>query len=100
MKNMKNKIFFLIVLLSVYSCSTISEKVTEIAEKENKYLSGFLKMPASTLVNNFGTPTQTVIENNQTIYVYEVKRKLFNCQRKFTVDSKNTVTGFVTTCWD
>ena len=97
---MKNKILILIVLLGVYSCSTITEKVTEIAEKENKYLSGFLKMPASTLVNNFGTPTQTVNENNQIVYVYEVKRKLFDCQRKFTIDSKNTVSGFVSTCWD
>ena len=35
---MKNKILLLIVLLGVYSCSTITEKVTEIAEKENKYL--------------------------------------------------------------
>jgi hypothetical protein len=97
---MKNKIFFLIVLLSVYSCSTISEKVTEIAEKENKYLSDFLKKPSSTLVNAFGTPTQIISENDQTIHVYEVKSKLFNCQRKFTIDSKNTVTGFVTTCWN
>jgi len=100
MKNMKNKIFFLIVLLSVYSCSAISEKVTQIAEKENKYLSGFLNKSSSILVNNFGTPTQTVNENNQIIYVYEVKRKLFDCQRKFTIDSKNTVSGFVSTCWD
>jgi hypothetical protein len=97
---MKNKIFFLIVLLSVYSCSAISEKVTQIAEKENKYLSDFLKKPSSVLVNNFGTPTQIIGENDQTIHVYEVKGKLFNCQRKFTVDNKNTVTGFVSTCWD
>ena len=97
---MKNKIFFLIVFLSVYSCSAISEKVTEIAEKENKYLSGFLKKPSSILLNNFGTPNQTIAENDQVIYVYEVKGKLFNCQRKFTIDNKYTVTGFVSTCWD
>jgi len=97
---MKNKIFFLIVLLSVYSCSAISEKVTQIAEKENKYLSGFLKKPLSVLINSFGTPTQIISENDQTIHVYEVKGKLFNCQRKFTIDNKNIVTGFVSTCWD
>ena len=97
---MKNKIFFLIVLLSVYSCSSISEKVTEIAEKENKYLSGFLKKTSSVLINNFGTPTQIINENDQAIHVYEVKGKLFNCQRKFTIDNKNIVTGFVSTCWD
>jgi hypothetical protein len=25
---------------------------------------------------------------------------LFDCQRKFTIDNKNIVTGFVSTCWD
>ena len=52
---------------------------------------------ANTQQSTFG---QTIAENNQTIYVYEVTGKLFNCQRRFTIDSKNTVTGFVSTCWD
>jgi hypothetical protein len=59
-----------------------------------------LKTPSSNLVKTFGKPTQTLAENNETIYVYEVKGKVFNCQRKFTIDNKNTVTGFVSTCWD
>jgi hypothetical protein len=25
---------------------------------------------------------------------------VFDCQRKFTIDNKNIVTGFVSTCWD
>ena len=94
------KILLLIASLSLYSCSAISEKVTEIAEKENKYLSGFLNASTVTLINNFGTPTKTASENNQIIYVYEVKGKLINCQRKFTINDKNTVTGFSSTCWD
>jgi hypothetical protein len=97
---MKIKILFLIALTGIYSCSAISEKVSQIADKENKYLSAYLKTPTSHLINNFGVPTQTIAENNQTIYVYEVTGKLFNCQRRFTIDSKNTVTGFVSTCWD
>jgi hypothetical protein len=94
------KILLLIASLSLYSCSAISDKVTEIAEKENKYLSGFLNASTVTLISNFGTPTKTASENNQIIYVYEVKGKLINCQRKFTINDKNTVTGFSSTCWD
>jgi len=97
---MKIKILLLITLVSIYSCTAISEKASEKAAKENAYLSSFLKTPSSNLVKTFGKPTQTLAENNETIYVYEVKGKVFNCQRKFTIDSKNTVTGFVSTCWD
>ena len=98
--NMKIKILSLLALLSLYSCTAISEKATEKAAKENAYLSTFLKTPSPNLVKTFGKPTQTLAENNETIYVYEVKGKVFNCQRKFTIDNKNTVTGFVSTCWD
>jgi hypothetical protein len=97
---MKIKILLLITLVSVYSCAAISEKATEKAAKENAYLSTFLKVPSANLVKTFGKPTQTLAENDQTIYVYEVKGKVFNCQRKFTIGNKNTVTGFVSTCWD
>ena len=97
---MKIKILSLIVLIGLYSCSTITEKTTEIAIKENKYLSGFLKTPSSNLVKTFGKPTQTSAENNETIYVYEVKGKVLNCQRKFIVDNINIVIGFTSTCWD
>ncbi len=97
---MKIKILSLIVLIGLYSCSTVTEKTTEIAIKENKYLSGFLKTPSSNLVKTFGKPTQTSAENNETIYVYEVKGKVLNCQRKFIVDNINIVIGFTSTCWD
>jgi hypothetical protein len=97
---MKIKILFLIASIGLYSCSAISEKATEKAAKENAYLSSFLKTPSSNLVKTFGKPTQTLAKNNETIYVYEVKGKVFNCQRKFTIDNKNTVSGFVSTCWD
>lgn len=84
----------------MYSCSAISEKAKEISAKENAYLSSFLNTPSSSLNKAFGKPTQTLAENNETIYVYEIKGKVFDCQRKFTINNKNTVSGFVSTCWD
>ena len=38
---------------------------------------------------------QTQAENDQTIYVYEVKGKVFNCQRKFTIGNKNTINKYL-----
>ncbi len=84
----------------IYSCSAVSEKAKEKADKENAYLSTFLNKPSLNLIQTFGKPTQILTENNQTIHLYEIKGKVFDCQRKFTIDNKNIVTGFVSTCWD
>ncbi len=51
-------------------------------------------------METFGKPTLVLTENNQTVHVYEIKGKVFDCQRKFTIDNKNIVTGFISTCWD
>lgn len=98
---MIKKYFSLLALIFLtYSCAVISEKATQKADKENAYLSTFLNKSTTTLNQTFGKPTQVLSENNQTVHVYEIKGKLFDCQRKFTIDNKNIVTGFVSTCWD
>ena len=84
----------------IYSCSAVSEKAKEKADKENAYLSTFLSKPSFNLSQTLGKPAQILTENNQTIHLYEIKGKVFDCQRKFTIDNKNIVTGFVSTCWD
>ena len=98
---MIRKYFALITLIfTLSSCAIVSEKATQKADKENAYLSTLLNKPSATLNQTFGKPTKTLAENNQTVYVYDIKGKLFDCQRKFTIDNKNIVTGFVSTCWD
>ena len=98
---MKSKVLSLLVLLSLLtSCTVISEKAAQKADKENAYLSTFLNKSSANLNQTFGKPTQILTENNQTVHFYEIKGKVFDCQRKFTLDSKNIITGFVSTCWD
>ena len=96
----KKYFIFLTLIFSISSCTIISEKAAQKADKENAYLSTFLNKSSTTLNQTFGKPTQTLVENNQTVHVYEIKGKVFDCQRKFTIDNKNNVTGFVSTCWD
>jgi len=93
-------VLIVIVLLSASSCTVISDKASKKADKENAYLSTFLNKPLANLSSTFGKPTQTLVENNQTVHVYEIKGTIFDCQRKFTIDNKNIVIGFVSTCWD
>ena len=92
-------IFFTILTL-LTSCTVISEKASQKADKENAYLSTFLNKSSNNLNQTFGKPTQILTENNQSVHIYEIKGKVFDCQRKFTIDNKNIVTGFVSTCWD
>jgi hypothetical protein len=96
----KKYLIFLTLIFSLSSCAVVSEKAAQKADKENAYLSTFLNKSSTTLNQTFGKPTQTLVENNQTVHVYEIKGKVFDCQRKFTIDNKNNVTGFVSTCWD
>ena len=91
---------FITLIFALYSCTIVSEKATQKADKENAYLSTFLNKSSVTLNQTVGKPTKTLAENNQTVYVYDIKGKVFDCQRKFTIDNKNIVTGFVSTCWD
>ncbi len=98
---MKQIAFILFAILTLLtSCTVISEKASQKADKENTYLSTFLNKSSTTLNQTFGKPTQILTENNQTTHVYEIKGRVFDCQRKFTIDNKNIVTGFVSTCWD
>jgi hypothetical protein len=96
----KKYLIFLTFLFSLSSCAVVSEKAAKKADKENAYLSTFLNKPAANLNSTFGKASQVSTENNQTIHIYEIKGKVFDCQRKFTIDNKNIVTGFVSTCWD
>ena len=97
---MRKFLCILSTLIFLSSCAVISEKAAQKAEKENSYLAVFLNKPVDELNKAFGKPTQTLTENYQTVQVYEVKRVVFDCQRKFSVDNKNIVTGFISTCWD
>ena len=97
---MRKLFCILSTLIFLSSCAVISEKAAQKADKENAYLSTFLNKSSNNLSQTFGKPTQILTENNQSVYVYEIKGKVFDCQRKFTIDNKNIVTGFISTCWD
>ncbi len=97
---LKKILFIFILTFFISSCAAVSEKAAKKADKENAYLSTFLSKPSFNLSHTFGKPMQILTENNQTIHLYEIKCKMCDCQRKFTIDNKNIETGFVSTCWD
>ncbi len=94
------KITAIIIFSLISSCTMIAEKRSEKVDKETKFLSPLLNSSEKELITRFGQPAKTIKEANQEIYIYEIKGKIFDCQRKFIVDNKKIVSGFESTCWD
>ena len=85
-------IFF--ILLS--GCQTVKEKTDAIVEKENKKLSKFIGKTSSELQMELGKPDEDFKnEKGNFELVYNTKKYLIPCERRFEINSENIVIGFV-----
>tara|TARA_A100000164_G_C21398755_1_gene536719 strand:+ start:161 stop:457 length:297 start_codon:yes stop_codon:yes gene_type:complete len=85
-------IFF--ILLS--GCQTVKEKTDAIVEKENKKLSKFIGKTSSELQMELGKPNEDFKnEKGNFELVYNTKKYLIPCERRFEINSENIVIGFV-----
>ena len=93
--------FFLIinlfvVVIFVSGCQTIKKKSDEIVEKENEKLSQYIGKTSSELQANLGKADEDFLnEKGNFELVYKTKKYGIPCERKFEVDSKSIVIGFV-----
>ena len=86
-------IFFLTL---VSSCQTIKQKTDEIVKKENNELSQYIGKTLSNLKIILGKPDEDFKnEKGNTELVYNSKKYLVPCERRFEVDSNSMVIGFV-----
>ena len=94
----KFKIFLipLFVFFIVTGCQTIKQKTDAIVEKENEKLSKYISKPASVLQMDLGKPDEdfTNAKGNYEI-IYNTKKYGILCERRFEINSKNIVVGFV-----
>ena len=87
-------LFSIIVILS--GCQTIKKKSDEVAEKENERFGQFVGKQVTELKLELGAPTEDFInEIGNEMIVYKTKKYGIPCERKFEVDSKSIVIGFV-----
>ena len=95
---MKTKIIIILfsILLMISGCQTIKKKSDEVAEKENERFGQFIGKQVTELKMELGSPTEDYINEigNETL-VYKTKKYGIPCERKFEVDSKSIVIGFV-----
>tara|TARA_B100001057_G_scaffold130855_1_gene129954 strand:+ start:1302 stop:1607 length:306 start_codon:yes stop_codon:yes gene_type:complete len=86
--------FFIIVILS--GCKTIKEKTDAIVEKENKKLSKFIGKSSNVLQTDLGKPDEDFRnEKGNIVFVYNTKKYGIPCERRFEIDTKSMVVGFV-----
>ncbi|MDA7576633.1 hypothetical protein N8700_01295 [Candidatus Pelagibacter sp.] len=85
-----------LMLVMIVGCKTIKEKTDAIVEKENEKLSKYISKPASVLQMDLGKPDED-FKNAKGNYefIYNTKKYGIPCERRFEINSKNIVVGFV-----
>ena len=95
---MKNLILINLIFILIFltSCETIKKKSDAIVEKENKKLSKYIGKTLNNLQTNLGKPDEDFKnEKGNFELVYKTKKYGIPCERKFEINSKSIVIGFV-----
>jgi len=83
-------------LISISGCQTIKQKADAIIEKENSELSQYIGKTSSNLQMNLGKPDEDFKnEKGNLELVYNTKKYLITCERRFEIDPNSIVIGFV-----
>ena len=90
-------IFFIFtMLILVTGCNTIKQKTDAIVEKENEKLSKYIGKSSSNLQMDLGKPDEDFKnEKGNLVLVYNTKKYGIPCERRFEVNAKLIVIGFV-----
>ena len=87
-----------IVIISAFllsACQTITKKIDEKTSQEEKQLSKYLNQSEEDLKIVFGKPDKIEFTDKRTrLYIYVTEKLKIKCERKFEIDSNNTVVGF------
>ena len=94
--NLISQTLALICFALIAGCQTVKDKTDVIVEKENEKLSKFLGKSSSDLQMELGKPDED-FKNAKGNFelVYNSKKYLVPCERRFEIDSENIVIGFV-----
>tara|TARA_Y200000002_G_C22369513_1_gene532537 strand:+ start:174 stop:479 length:306 start_codon:yes stop_codon:yes gene_type:complete len=96
MKKLKIITISLIFIFLVSGCQTIKQKTDEIAKKENEKLSKYIGKSINDLKTDLGLPDEDFKnEKGNLELVYNSKKYLIPCERRFEINSNLIVVGFV-----
>ncbi|WP_435090003.1 hypothetical protein ACIJYE_06125 [Candidatus Pelagibacter bacterium nBUS_30] len=96
MKKIKLYLITFFIFTMIVGCQTIKEKTDIIVEKENQKLSKFIGKSSSVLQMDLGKPDEDFKnEKGNLEFVYNTKKYGIPCERRFEINSKSIVVGFV-----
>ena len=96
MQKLKFILISLFFLTLVAGCQTIKDKTDAIVEKENIKLSQYIGKNLNVLQMALGKPDEDFKnEKGNLELVYNSKKYLIPCERRFELDKKSIVIGFV-----
>tara|TARA_B100000780_G_scaffold159833_1_gene111697 strand:- start:64 stop:369 length:306 start_codon:yes stop_codon:yes gene_type:complete len=96
MQKLKLIFMSLFFLLLVVGCQTIKQKTDEIVKKENAKLNQYIGKNFNNLQMDLGKPDEDFKnEKGNLEFVYNTKKYLIPCERRFEIDSNFIVIGFV-----
>ena len=80
----------------VSGCQTIKQKTDAIVEKENNELSQYIGKTSNNLQMILGKPDEDFKnEKGNLEFVYNTKKYLIPCERRFEIDPNYIVIGFI-----
>ena len=90
------KIVLIVIFLIISNCSTVKNKTDEIVKKENEKLSQFIGKSSKELKIEMGIPdSEELSDTGKKIFVYKTKKYGISCERKFEINNKEIVIGFM-----
>tara|TARA_B100000886_G_scaffold197773_1_gene136311 strand:- start:669 stop:974 length:306 start_codon:yes stop_codon:yes gene_type:complete len=94
----KFKVIFISLLFFglLSECQTVKKKTDDIVKKENEELSKFIGKSSSELKIKLGNPDEDFKnEEGNLEMIYNSKKYLIPCERRFEINSEDIVIGFV-----
>jgi hypothetical protein len=96
MQKIKFILLSLFLLTLVSGCQTIKQKTDAIVEEENAKLSQYIGKTSNNLQMDLGKPDEDFKnEKGNLELVYNTKKYLILCERRFEIDSNSIVIGFI-----
>ena len=95
-KKLKIYIFSFTALIALTACQTVSNKIDEKTELEKKELSKWLNKSETDLKSFYGQPDKVeFLKTRNRNYVYITEKYMIKCERKFELNPRNIVVGFI-----
>ena len=96
MRKLNIFLILLTVFISLNGCQSVKQKTDMIVKKENEKLSKFIGKSSRELINELGKPDEDFKNSNGNHeFVYNSKKYLVPCERRFEINSDKIVMGFI-----